>query len=306
MTLERSNAKPYRVVCILMAGIFGLFYLTMALAMGVDRLASLPVMGVFVGVLALCLFALWELDKRIQPLSQRLRLALYLMGGVAVLALQVGLMLSVYGEYGWDVYSSMELGMNLVDVGEGIEVASRYPNNLALYVLYGNLVWWLLDLKVYDYMLPLVLLNLVIVDTAVLLGANLARRSLGRRGMRLYLLIALPLILLNLWNSVPYTDTLTIVYPPLILYLWDKARTAPFPKALGLWALMGLAACIGYLFKPTALIAFIAVAILSFFFFAKAAKPISSSWPVWFWPWPSFGEAPKGSICTAIPSPPIT
>ena len=269
-----TQTRVYRMMTALLGGVFLLFMGAMALMQGLSLASRLAVTLPLMVLTLLLAFGLWTLGQRALQRPAIQRRLLGGLGAAALLWTQWTFVLAIYAEYGWDFAFATEAGCNLTDVGEGVYYLSLYPNNLSLSLLLGHTVWWAQDVGLYDHMLPLTCLSLVISDLSVMVGAVLARRSLGKGGMGIYLLIAIPLVLFNPWVAVPYSDALTLVFPPLILYLWDKAREASLLKGLGLWALIGLCAGVGFLLKPTALIALIAVGGLGFFMMKK-------DWRVW-------------------------
>ena len=272
MSLEQNNLKPWRGVCTLIAVFFGLYFGAMAITQGVSLLGQVTATVQTLGLTVLTGLGVWELNRRALEWKALYRRALWILGGLALLWGQWFFAFAIYGEYGWDVAYCLECGMNLADVGEGVHYLSVYPNNMLLSLLYGHTFWWIQDMGFYDYMLPLVYLNLVVIDLAVVAGAALARRTLGRGGMGAFLLLAVPFVVFCPWIGVPYSDTLSMLCPILILYLWDRARQARLTRALGLWALMGLCAGVGFVVKPTAVIALIAVGGLGFFLLKKDGR----------------------------------
>lgn len=264
------GSRLWQGVCVAMGMIFGLYLGAMAVSLAVGSASALPLMGLLAGLMGLTACGLWRVTKGASALSKAARTAFYALAGLLTLWAQAGFALSLYAEYGWDIAYSLQAGANLLDVGTDVHYLSVYPNNIAVSLLYGWAFWWAADIGLNDYMLVLTAINLLVADTAILLGARLAWHCLGRGGCAAYLILSLGLVAFNPWMAVPYTDTLTLIFPPLILLLWERSRQATLPRALGWWALMGLAAGLGYLIKPTALIALIAVFFLSFFLQRKA------------------------------------
>lgn len=67
---------------------------------------------------------------------------------------------------------------------------------------------------------------------------------------------------LNPWVMIPYTDGLSIIFPILILYLYDKLSCTEGLCCSCRWGFLGIISSIAYLIKPQAFIAAIAVCIV--------------------------------------------
>ena len=274
LLIDEGRNKAYRAVCFLMALAFGLYFAAMTFTQGGVLANRFAVTVQLTALTLLCAYGVWAVGRRAMTWQPLCRRALWLLGGLGILWTQWTLVCCLYGEFGWDVFQCMEAGMNLVDVGEGVNYLTVYPNNMLLSVFYGNLFWLGQDLGLYDNMVLLIWLNLFMVDMSVAVGAVMARRTLGRGAAGAYLILCAPLVLFNPWISVPYSDTLTLLAPVLTLYLWDRARQTTLGKALIYWALMGLAVGVSFMIKPTVAISLAAVGILGFFL-------VNKKWQSW-------------------------
>jgi len=151
------------------------------------------------------------------------------------------------------------------DFASYYEYFSMFHNNwgglLLLRVIFGlaKLV------GITDFFIVASVFNSVLSLASMCLTGSVCEKLLGFRGR---LLASLMFIISPPYYFIApafYTDALTMVFPILILYLYLVSREQEKPiKRLALFALIGLAAGIGYSIKATAVIMLIAVMIDAF------------------------------------------
>jgi len=135
-----------------------------------------------------------------------------------------------------------------------------YPNNIPLLDFLH-----LVALVVGPGAFPIVtlLMGPVLASVTVALVFNIARRH----GTMLQALVAWAatwlLVGVNPWIAVPYTDTLTLIFPVLLVYILERAFGSPSLRGrLGWLACFGLATGVGAQLKMTVIVVSIAAALV--------------------------------------------
>ncbi|WP_210650126.1 hypothetical protein [Nocardioides sp. SYSU D00065] len=251
---------------------------------GAYRYDTSPVLAVLV-VLAVALVPLTLAVSRVAPWLEarpwrRRLLVAAVLAGLFVLQLQIGWAIRVAP--GWDasmvagIAERMALGLP-DDPGQQLYVAT-YPNNaLIVAVLH---VWYGLALATGhpDLWSAGVVLVALCMTGAVALAHLAARRLGGPVAAYLTLGLALVFVGLSPWSAVPYSDTLTMPFPALVLYLFSLERDRRGTAArAALWAAMGAATYVGYALKPTAVFASAAAVVVALVLGARAWR---RSWRV--------------------------
>lgn len=128
----------------------------------------------------------------------------------------------LYQKIGWDVSYCFEGAWQLVHDGaiKDSYYLNVYPNNKGLtFVMYWMIKLFQDQTEAQIYW-KLVLMNLLSLDLAMVLLYNVAKNILGKASARISVILCALLIGLSGWIIVPYTDTLTIWIPLLILNLF--------------------------------------------------------------------------------------
>lgn len=145
---------------------------------------------------------------------------------------------------------------------------SMYPNNIMLTVALAGYLRVMDLFGATDLYLAAIALNAAVMTAAVLLVAVLGRRIAGTAAAVFALLPCGVFIALSPWASVPYSDTLGMVFPVLLLYLFLLSRGARNPIfAYSFCLLAGLVAAVGFFIKPT--IVFVLIASIVAVLFAR-------------------------------------
>lgn len=139
---------------------------------------------------------------------------------------------------------------------------AMYPNNIMLTFVLAGYLSLLQQAGAGDLFLGAIALNAAVLTAAVLLVAIVARRVAGTATAMFALLPCGVYIALSPWVAVPYSDTLGMVFPVLLLYLFLLSQQAKKPaRAAGLWAAMGLVTAVGFYIKPTIVFVLAAAAV---------------------------------------------
>ena len=216
---------------------------------------------------ALLLVPVWRLRKGIAALGWRLPLTL----SALLLAAQVFITYHAYFFSVWDARYVLEGARAFAyDMPEAISVDyfSMYPNNLTLAGIYGGLLRLPMCLGA-ELGEERGLLLLILVQCALNTACGLLLWSLTRRVAEAFsdgvtaaqaALVALiayaVLIGLSPWFLVPYSDSSALIFPVLLLWLYERLR-GRLPSAL----LLGALGTLAFMIKPQASIPLIAIAL---------------------------------------------
>lgn len=143
-----------------------------------------------------------------------------------------------------------------------------YPNNIPYLFLITGYYWIVTSLGISMqsdagvYMG--VLLNITVILASVWLGSRVAKKIMGNRAAAAYLVVSALFIPYYINASRFYTDTLTLPFPLLAVWLYLKIREeASFRKKAWLAAALGSSLCIGFLLKGSCIVAGVAIIIHS-------------------------------------------
>lgn len=157
------------------------------------------------------------------------------------------------------LYQAAERLASDLPLGSGYaEYFARFPNNRFLLLVF-TMLFRLCDQLHMDYDITLIVLNVLIVDLTILLCYMCTRKWTDRKTARTGLLFTVPVLGFHRSLAVPYSDTLSMIFPVLLLFLYacmKKKRRFIYP------VLMGICTVIGYYIKPQA--AILISAMLSF------------------------------------------
>lgn len=229
---------------------------------------SAPLSCLLAALAGLGLWGWWRLAGRLcaRPGFYRRRglwVALFLL---ALLPLQGFLFFQVYYQPGWDVSVLTESAYWLAQEKglppNFIEYFACYPNNVTLLMVWAYLFKLLMRVfHYYDYLFAAILVSAVMVNAAVYFTFKVADRVLGGRRALTLLAPCLPLLCFAPWLTNPYSDTMSILFPVLALWLWLLAREPDRGRwqKLALLALCGGAVAFGMRIKPTVFIILIAL-----------------------------------------------
>lgn len=189
---------------------------------------------------------------------------------VCLFALQLLLAYEIYFMTGWDagiVYSmANEIAAGVGEVGD-FYYYSQYVNNIGITFVLAVIqkVAMCVGLGSRSYFVCVaascLTVNLACVFTSLSVRKLTDSGGAGLVGFGLMSLVAG----VSPWITVPYTDTFSVMFPPLTFYLFLCAEEKTGYKALLLYLLAGLAGGIGYLIKPSAGIVLIAVVCIMLF-----------------------------------------
>ncbi|MDO4744809.1 MAG: hypothetical protein Q4A86_05455 [Clostridia bacterium] len=179
---------------------------------------------------------------------------------------QIAVVFAYWFQTGWDSRWIIVLVKEYI-LGLPLEAypISRYPNNTLMFLLYSlfyrfALNWGLPELFAYKTIL---VFNCFLSFIAGQLTFHSARLISGNNSASFLAFVVHILVIgLSPWVSIPYSDSLALLFPILILllYLWQLRK-----NRLVLALLIGFVSCIGYHIKPTVAIVYISICLYEVF-----------------------------------------
>ncbi len=178
---------------------------------------------------------------------------------------------NIYLDTGWDCGSLTEMARSIAfyDGSVGNDTYfSQHPNNMMLTAV----LTWLL--KIFNFLgfkgesmmyFPMVFGSVMMVNLSGIFTFDLVRIFTGseKKAWGAWGVFAV-WIGLNPWICIPYSDTYSILFPILIIWIYEKVIRKyddSVTYALG-WLIAALFAFFGYMIKPTVLLAFISIVIV--------------------------------------------
>lgn len=182
--------------------------------------------------------------------------------------IQLFLVTTYFFKTGWDVQGIISAAESLA-IGDASDKAhteylSRYPNNILLVFLFSKVLsfGYAVGLgKGVTYFLLLVLQCIISALTGIFTYLSAFCLTGSRVMARCSYVIYLLLIGLSPWVSIPYSDSMGLLFPIFLLWLSMKKPAKSAMKCLK-WAVVGFLAYTGYKIKPTVFIIFIALLIV--------------------------------------------
>lgn len=165
---------------------------------------------------------------------------------------------------GWDAGAAESWAHGLAHGSNDREafelLMNRYPNNLTL--TSGLTRWFQLceALGISSLGMGVVVANVLALGLSLLLTWTVARRVGGATAGYVAVGLALPLVVVSPWLGTAYSDTLGMIFPIALIWLFLVAKDARRWWQQGLcWIAVGLVGHVGYLLKPTVVFTIIAV-----------------------------------------------
>lgn len=225
---------------------------------------------IFIGAIALVgsLFWLVEVISRLKKLEYFYRLAI-VFGFIASVGVQLIVAHALISS-GYTMDSELIYQQSVKYAGTGsvdpafIAYLQNSPNNIALFATLGGFFRTLHHYGIENFLFAAILLNVALMSLAQVLTFLTVKMLYGRTIAAVSMIFTFIFISLTMYVQIPYSDTLTIVFPILLLYLtlrfigtnkaWIRVLLAGF---------IGAAAVVGYLLKPTVIIALIAISFVA-------------------------------------------
>lgn len=184
---------------------------------------------------------------------------------------QVYVCYNAYFYTGWDVHVilSESAQLNLTGTFGASEYLSQYPNNLLLVYLFSlirkiDARFGILDAQ--EGIMCILCIQCLLSALTGYLLFRIVRSFSGYFQAWFAWLCYLVLVGSSGWLMIPYSDSMGLFLPTLILFLYLSLQDRKHVRLK--WTAIGALSCLGYHIKPQVSIVFIAILICEFFHFA--------------------------------------
>ena len=219
---------------------------------------------VFIAVILKIITLLGKFNK--ERFKVNARVYIYFIS-LVFMCFQIYLIHSYYFNTGWDsgrvIDAAYQLSNNIKLQESTNEYFSYYPNNILITVLFSKIISFsnLVGVGKYSYIIILVIQALINIITGILIfevTENLIKsNSLALLGYFIYII----LIGLSPWVSIPYSDSMALIFPIIMFYLYTRLCNG-YSKSLNIFLIIFLAV-FGCMLKPQTVILFISCAVIS-------------------------------------------
>ena len=174
---------------------------------------------------------------------------------------------SYYFRTDWDVdrilSTSQILSKNETPGWDHHDYYSRYPNNLTLLNIFTNATRMSSVFNI-DYQYFIIIIQCIIYCVTGLLLFFAVSRLLKNKYLALFAyIIYLVSVGISPWVTVPYSDSIALLFPTLILFIYTLRPQRTWTK-IAKWLVIGFVSYVGYSLKPQVL--FMTLAILAILF----------------------------------------
>lgn len=262
-TLQRLLSPIYGVM---LCGIVSICVLFSDIDFAGDHLSRRylpPVILLGFGIVFIC--GIFTLCKRFLPEKKRTRNLLLLFVSFILFFVQLYSVYNYYFITGWDVSVLMSLSdvrAHGGDVSVFSEYFSRYPNNLFLAFIFSTIRKFLHMLGLHRYEYGAILcVQCALTSAAGLLVVHISDYLFDCAPLSIFVYMIYHLLVgASPWVSIPYSDSMGLIFPVLILALYIRREKTS--HIFGLWFGLAALSVIGYRIKPQLFIVFIAVLII--------------------------------------------
>ena len=179
--------------------------------------------------------------------------------------LQCFLIFHSYTQMNWDMGTIFNTVISDEFMPDFTNYFSYFPNNLFVTFSFRWIYELVYPISEQAFLAILVLINMLAVDSAIMMGFFLSKKLFGLKTAFIYLIIITALFGLSPWLMVPYSDTLAM--PFTLFGTWVLIKLYECKKIYGkimLLLLSGITFFVGYSIKPTTLIVLIAAFVFIF------------------------------------------
>lgn len=229
-----------------------------------NMLLSVTIAGVILVALFYLIYKIKKYSKthlRFTILIGRHNAAIAAAGLAILFIFQLILAQAIYRPIGWDCSAIVSCAVKGSLTSERAYF-SNYPNNLLMYWILEKLLKAFFYFGGKNYWLFLSIVNIMIIDSAIYLVFVICKKLFGLAcGFTSYVLFIL-IFGLSPWLVVPYSDTFSMAFIPLVLLLFLKFQESNNFILKGiLLFLIGFVSIVGFYMKPYTLVAFVSIMI---------------------------------------------
>ena len=241
--------------------------------MGVVLIISIILIMLCFGV---CLFTLRNKNKISKLINnKKIRIGI-IITALLVFVIQIIIARCFYYPVGWDVRILRESAKALA-CNEAVNYLyfQQFPNNVFLLNIFKYIFYISNLFPKLDYEFALVIFNIIIMDLTVLLTILISKKIFGRKVSIITGILCTILVIFSPWMNVVYSDTLGMIFPVLILYLYLKINECnKVSNNIILSILIGIVSVIAFQVKPTNIVILIAIFISMIFYRMKNKEKI--------------------------------
>lgn len=166
----------------------------------------------------------------------------------------------------WDLGRVYREAIDFNGTNNGIEYFLQCPNNIPLLMIFKGIFGFLNIIGITAFQATGMLINLVIIDLSIFLTYRIIKKYIGTKQSFMFLIIMFIMPTTYLYIPIFYTDTLSMIFPVLILYTYLKIKEKDDKKLkILLSIIMGIIIFIGINIKFTILIIFLGICIYEIF-----------------------------------------
>ncbi len=243
----------------------GIFFAVMLIGNVIKTGRDIVWTGLFVILCLFMVFLLYRgLSKILTGLAGKRKYRFLIPGSILFLAVQTAVMLSIATTIDWDPGTVITMAGQWAR-GEELfwpEYFGYSPNNLFLLICF-RMVFSVSSLFAGGGgdIPAAVLVNILVVDISLFLMVCCAKKLYGEKGMAASAALGILTVGISPWLSVPYSDTLGMIFPVLLLFLYLYGVKEGRHKIISC-VLMGACAAVGYMVKPHVVIILIAIILM--------------------------------------------
>lgn len=184
-----------------------------------------------------------------------------------IFIIQLFIIKKIYNIVGWDCGKIINDALASIKNGtiEDYSYYIYYPNNIEMFLIMRYLFAFTSKFieisNLYNVFYVASVFNIILLDIAALFTFLTVQRILERKSSYLSLIFILVFILFTPYINIPYTDTITMMFPILIFYLYICIKQSTNKKKYLLAFLLGIVSIMGFYIKPTTIIVIIAITI---------------------------------------------
>lgn len=211
-----------------------------------------------------CLVILYKIFKKIKQPNKIL--VGIILGIIVIIQCIVSYLFCVNPS--WDFGKVFNEATKFNVIIENTQYFTQCANNIPIMLILKSIFYIFSFIGTNNYLVLGIILNIIIIDSSIWVTYLLVKRILGNSKA----LFALVLFALNpaiyLYGPIFYTDTLTMIFPILILYLYVLLKDENISKKRKtvIAILFGIIMAVGMILKFTIIIPFIAIIIYEIFF----------------------------------------
>ncbi len=179
-------------------------------------------------------------------------------------AVQLVLCFHAYFLSGWDSEALLDAAYRCArgEVFDNERYFSMYPNNIPLFMVYFwiiRIIRFVLGDPGLDRCVYIIIAGQCVLNTCTgMLCQGIVRKETGSAKAALFAaLVYAAFIGLSPWLMIPYSDSMALIFPTLILALYQRFKDRNWA-----WPVIGAVSALGYMIKPQAVIVFVAIVLV--------------------------------------------